>query len=204
MNATNRFTNRLLLAVTGIVLLAVAAVIALLTLRPNWAATLIDAVESFATTLWTELGQGVIPFGDERSVPLLPVIAGVLGLLLLVVMIAFLATRGGGRVSNVVRELGGAGANRVDASVVDGTLGESLRQRSDLLGVQTQLYRVATHPSVRLTLTARRGADLAEVLHGTDRAIAEWDALLGRKVPIIVHCKDRGVFNARRAPTRVQ
>lgn len=205
MNATNRLVNRLLLFVTGAILLAagglaLAAGVLAGGDAPPWlrrpASVMSAAVETAATWTWQIPGVGPV-----STVVLLTAAAAVL---LVIALIAFLATRRRGRAKAVLEVDGAGGRTTVDRNVAEEVLTDPLIRRPDVLSARAAAYRVGRKHAVALAITVRPGAPLGAIVAATEKAVREWDHLLGARIPILVHLSDRRWRDAFRSPTRVQ
>lgn len=205
MNTTNRFVNRMLLFAVGVVLLvlgvgALAAGILATGDAPAWikqpASAVSDALATAFEWTWQVPGVGSV------SVPLV-LAAGTL-LVLIVILVAFLSTRRQGH-SKTVLELGGAGGRTVvDRNVAEAVLTDSLLRRPDVLSARTGAYRIGRKRAVELAVIVRPGAPLGAVVAAAEHAVREWDELLGKRIPILLHLSDRRWRDGFRSPTRVQ
>jgi len=88
--------------------------------------------------------------------------------------------------------------------VVDAVISGALAERPDVLSARTGVYLVGGRRTVRLAVTVRQGASLGDVLAAAERAIADWDSLLGGEDPILIHFTDRGWLGRYRSAARVQ
>lgn len=169
MTLSNRFINRLLLLVIGLVALAGASLLAMhvfprlaelagLTAVP-WMPVLPDLAD--AATLWW-LAGGV--------------------LLVIVLAVAWIATRGRGRTSQALSADGVV----VDDSVVAGILRAELDGDPDVLAVSAQGYRRAAGV-VMVAIETRTRADLGALLAHVRAAVAVADARIGIEVPLVIH-----------------
>jgi len=204
VNATNRIANRILLFVVGLGLLAVAAA-ALLAVLPMPLArdarrVLDDVLRQTQTTLdaW---GEGLPHLGGLPGTAVLALAAGVVVAVLLLV---FLLSRGGGRTAELVRDRTPAGTTTADSSVAEAVLTTPLRERADVLSSTVQAFRVRRVPAVRLAVVPRSGAGLAEILADADEAIEDWRALAGTPTPVLLHLADRSGFERLRSASRVR
>ncbi|WP_226531990.1 hypothetical protein [Microbacterium paraoxydans] len=205
MNLTNRLANRLLLFVAGMFLLAmgVVALAAGMLLggqAPGWlqqrASAVPAAVEAAAGWTWQIPGVG--------SVSALLLLTAATAVLLIVALIAFLATRRRGRSKAVLEVDVAGGRTTVDRNVAEEVLTAPLIRRHDVLSARTAAYRVGRRHAVALAITVRPGAPLGVIIAATEKAVREWDELLGARIPILVHLSDRRWRDAFRSPTRVQ
>lgn len=202
MNATNRIMNRALLALGGVILAAAGLAAVIGTVRPEWAAG------SYATvTGWAEraLAAADAPaFAVPGDPPVFVIAALALAVVVTVLLVAFLLTRHRGRTATVVTATTPGGTVTVDGSVAEAVLAGPLRRRRDVLAAHLRAYRVRGVAAIRLSITVRRGADLAQALAAAENAVAAWDALAGARVPVLIHLTDRTWRDALRSGIRAQ
>jgi len=205
MNATNRVMNRVLLFVAGAVVLgvgvgALAAGVIAVGDSPAWLQRPLSAVADAAATVsvstWQLAGVG--------TVPVLLVVAAAAAVLLTVILLVFLATRGRGGTKTVLEVDAPDGRTAVDRTVLDALLTEPLIRRPDVLSARTSAYRIGRTRAVELAVTVRPGAPLGAVVAAAEAAVRAGDALLGARIPIMLHLSDRRWRDAFRAPTRVR
>lgn len=205
MNATNRFVNRSVLFLIGVLLLvagatALAAGVLVGGDPPRWlrrpAAEMVAGWESARGGTWQ-----VPAIGEVSTLLLLAVAAAVV---LAVLLVVFLISRRRGRSKTVLDVDTVTGRTTVDRNVVDAVLTEPLIRRPDVLSARTGTYRVGQTRAVELAVTVRPGAPLANVVAAAEAAIGEWDELLGSRIPILLHLSDRRWSEGFRSPTRVR
>lgn len=205
MNATNRFMNRLLLFVVGVVLLVGGGVaLAAGTLAagdpPRWlrrpASTATDAVETAAGWTWQIPGIG------EVSASWL--LAGATAVILTGILLAFLGTRRRGGTKTVLEVDVAGGRTTVDRDVAEAVLTEPLVRRPDVISARTGAYRIGRTRAVELAVIVRPGAPLGAVVTAAEKAVQDWDDLLGARIPILLHLSDRRWRDTFRSPTRVR
>ncbi|MDO8382124.1 MAG: hypothetical protein Q7T17_04015 [Microbacterium sp.] len=168
MTRTNRLANRIILAVIGLIALALAAVVAL----------------PFAPMLgftipWEDLGLAV----PDATLP--PVVWTVAGAAFVVVLFAitWIVTRGRGRTSTALSIEGAT----IDASVVQSVLRERLANAPDVVVVSASAHRRRGGPVVLVRVQARPGPDLAALQTAIRGAIDRLDEVIGTRIPLVVH-----------------
>ena len=191
MNATNRILNRALLLLVGLVLVAAGLAGVAVAVRPPWATGVID-------------GAGRWLANVPAAPPVIWATAGLAAAVLAVLLIAFVFTRGRGRTATVLRAKTAVGVTTVDRDVADAVLAGPLRSRPDVISAHTAVYCVKGAPAIRFAVTVRQGADLSRVLAAAGRSTADWDALAGRPIPILLHLTDRGWRDGLRSAVRVR
>lgn len=206
MRLTGSVGNRIVLLGGGLVLLAagvalLAAGLDAARLLPVGAAGAVSAVERASA----EATAATVDLGGTWALPVAVVIAAGAALIAVVLLLAFLFTRGRGRVRDVLAVPGPRGATTVDRSVADGVLGETLAARSDVVSARTVARRAGRRTAIGLVVTPRKGAALGAVVAAAESAVEEWDRLLGTAVPVVVHVADRGwreLFRSRQRMRR--
>jgi hypothetical protein len=197
MNATNRTLGRVLLVVVGLVLLV-----------GGLAAVLVQTVPQ-AADVWHDVAPGVLaPFGTGASradsVTAWSIALGVaalVGVLALVVI----GTRGGGRISRVVDDDGSAdgvaGAVRIESAAVQHALSSAIGDLPQVASLAVDVYRVRRKPAIRIKVRPRRGAAPREITTQIEAIVADLDALLGERLPVLLQIARGGTGSAH--PSRV-
>lgn len=203
MNATNRIANRGVLLLTGLMLLALGVLAVLLVWQPVWAQDLIRRATTAGEHAATVVGGWELSFAGLTLPGWLA--AGIaVALVMLVLLVIFLFTRRRGRASDVLRVSESDGRTIVDRSVAEAVLAGTLAERPDVLSAHAGVWKVRRANAVRLEVTVARGASLGRVLHAAEDAVADWDSLLGERVPVLVHLADRSWRRGLHAPARVR
>jgi hypothetical protein len=200
MNATNRVLNRAVLLVFGVVMLVAGATAITFGLQPEWAEPWGTRAAEVASTL----GEPAIEVTGAGTIPVAALAALAAAALALVLLVVFVFTRGRGRAKSVLRADVAGGRTVVDRNVAEAVLAGTLAERSDVLSARTGAYLVMGTRAVELAVTVQRGASLDRVLAAAEAVVDEWDALLGARVPILVHLADRNWRDALRHRTRVR
>lgn len=203
MTSATRILNRGLLLLAGLAAL-VGAVLAAHPLLPAalvapwWQPvrrTIDDAADAVGS--W----RIALPGGSLNGVQIAAV--GI-GLVVAVVLLAFLGTRRRRRTRTVLRFADDTGSTAVDETIAEAVLADPLRQRADVLSTRTRGYRFAGGTALRVSVVPRSGADLTALLTEAQNAAAEWDALSGVRAPVVVHLADRGGFDRLRSSVRAR
>ena len=192
MNATNRGLGRTALVVVGLVLL-VAGVATILVQTVPWAAS-----------TWHDWGRALSDLGagaarDASVTGWTWVLGGavVLGILALVV----LTTLGGGRVGTVVEDDGSsdgvAGLVRIDAAAVQHALSSAIGAMPQVGSLAVDVYRVGGNRAIRIRVRPRRGASPREITTGVEGIVADLDALLGDRLPVLLEIARGGSGSGR-------
>ena len=191
MNNTNRALNRAFLIVVGLVLLAVGAGAVLITTLPGWDGVWRATSPSVADTV-TRLWRVGTAFAGIPQVPWVLLAIPVAALILIVLLLVFIFAQGHGRTHQVVDEMtlpdaDARGTLTIDVSLAADVIQHAIGERRDVAAVSVGAYRVKGNPALRVTVTPRRGADPLQVLAAVEGAAAEWDAVAGVRVPVMVH-----------------
>ncbi|MFI9486697.1 hypothetical protein ACIG47_09925 [Promicromonospora sp. NPDC052451] len=201
MRSGSRVLNRALLLVCGL-LLAAAGTAAVLTAsapgRSGW--TPPEPAPRWLAQA-RESAEGLPSVGGAPGATLVALGAA---LLLAVLLVVFVATRGRGGTTTVLRLAGQDGSTRVDRDVAAAMLSEVLAERPDVLGARTRVHRVRGVETIGLAVTVRRGADLSRVLTAAHEAVDTWDELAGVRIPVLVHLSDRSWLDGLRPAGRVR
>jgi hypothetical protein len=193
VNATNRGLGRTVLVLVGLVLLA-AGVGTVLVQTVPWAATVwhgwaaqvgdlgVDAPRDASATAWTWVLGG--------------------GVLLAVLAFLVLTTLGGGRTGTVLEDDGSAdgvpGAVRIESAAVQHALSSAIGAMPEVGSLAVDLYRVrGGDRAVRVRVRPRRGASPREITEGVERVVADLDALLGRRLPVLLELARGGSGTGR-------
>ncbi|TDP98579.1 MULTISPECIES: hypothetical protein [unclassified Leifsonia] len=199
MNDTNRVINRLLLAVTGIALLAVAGLAVALIAVPD------------AGRLWRGIGRSATTAADGvfgvrlwpgTTLSLAALIALAVAALFVILLIVQVVRAGHGATSTVLTLSTPDGSVELDAAVPAALLTEQLKPVPGVAGVAVSAYRVRRTPALKVTVRCRRGASPREVADAVDEAVALLDSALGTTLPVFAQLV--GGFRSRlQAATRV-
>ncbi|GMA29534.1 hypothetical protein [Arenivirga flava] len=167
MTTSNRALNRILLILLGLIALAGAALL----LRPE-----IDQLLEPAGLVTPTLGL------TEAPAPWLQ--GGIIALAALAVIIAlaWTTTRGRGADGTAIERDGIS----IDANLVEGMLRRQLDDATEIAHVRLRAFR----PKDRVLLAeiqVTRGADLADIHHRVQDAVATTDQQLGTPLPLVAH-----------------
>lgn len=179
MTRSNRTLNRALLALAGLMLLALAAV-------GIWpvAARLVPGLLSPA-----DLGLGATALRRGAEQPLVLGAIAAVALLLVVLAVAWAVSRGRGGTADVVRGTDGDAIDagiEIDIHTVRELLGAQLDAVPSVLGVDANAYRLRGRTALRVTVRTRRHADLPALAAAVRASIADLDAALGIELPVVV------------------
>lgn len=173
MTRTNRFANRLILALIGLLALGAAATVAL----------------PYAATLgFTPFGAANpdAPFGitlpDASQPAVLWSIAGAAVVIVLFALV-WILTRGRGRTGTALNIEGAS----VDASAIQSVLRARLADAPDVVVVSASAHRRRGGPVVLVRVQARPGPDLGALRSAVRGAIDRLDEVIGTPLPLVVH-----------------
>lgn len=225
MNATNRGLGRTALVVVGLVLLVggVGAVLVQtaegLTLVASWWRTIGDALA----------GLGTHTTRDDSVLSWTWVLGA--GVVVAVLAIVVLTTLGGGREGVVVERDGSAdgvaGSVRIESTAVQQALSAAIGELPQVASLAVDVYRVrgtrlrggdgdapaaateavsgsgpaAGSRAIRVRVRPRRGASPREVTERVEAIVADLDALLGERLPVLLEIARGGAGSQR--PDRV-
>jgi hypothetical protein len=182
MNGTNRTVGRIVLVLVGLVLLALGVAVVLVQTLPAAA----DRWHAVAEAVLGGLGSGA---AREASVPAWSWMLGgavVLGVLALLVLTSIR----GGRTSTVVDDDGPAdglpGRVRIEAAVIEHALSSAIAPLPQVASLAVDVRRVRRRTAVRILVRTRRGAPPREVVERVEAVVADLDALLGERLPVLL------------------
>ncbi|WP_341940061.1 hypothetical protein [Microbacterium sp. LWH10-1.2] len=204
MTSTNRALNRALLLVFGLILLVAGAAALAVGIGAPWLSPWQERATTVVDDLSARFGSWSVDVPGAGSVPgMLPVALGI-ALLLTILLIVFVFTRGGGRTRNILRAEAAHGSTVVDRNVAEAVLAGTLGERPDVLAARTNAYLVRRARTIELAVTVQRGASLRRVVTAAESAVDDWDALLGTRGPILLHLSDRSWRDGLKRRTRVR
>jgi uncharacterized membrane protein len=192
MNDTNRALNRALIAVVGIVLIAVGGVVAAASIVPAIADGWRDGSDAAGGWIGDLLANTGMAGGDH-SWMLVAIVAA--AALVVVLLLVFALRQGRGHTRTLVsrgedrKSKSGdadAGYVRVDAAVARQLIEEALSGHPGIVSSSVSAYRVRSVPALKVAVTVRRGVSPADVREYVDGVVARWDELLGEETPVLV------------------
>ncbi|HEY0261037.1 MAG TPA: hypothetical protein VGC18_14430 [Lacisediminihabitans sp.] len=191
MNSTNRPLNRLFLIVIGVLLWTVGSAAIAVTTVPRWDQIWRSTTPSIEDTV-TRLWRVGLTFAGVPNVPWALLAIPVAALILIVLLLVFSFAQGRGRTSRVVEamalpDIEPTGTITVDTSLAADVIQHAVGSQRDIAAVSVSAYRVRGKPALKVRVTPRRGASPMRVLAAVESAAAEWDEVLGVRVPVFVH-----------------
>ncbi|PYI65408.1 hypothetical protein CVV68_18460 [Arthrobacter livingstonensis] len=188
MNGTPRGLNRFLLVLTGLLLLALGAALAVLVAVPSvarwwqqWAGPQVQWLGELAARTRLAPGSGSWIW---------LVVAACL-LVVVVSMVTWVANQGKGR-TNILFQRDGTdddaavGKVALSSAVAEQSLKAALLERGDLTGVSVTSYDFRGQACVRVRVLPRQGVAPQEVAADIGSLVDALDALLGLQVPVLV------------------
>jgi hypothetical protein len=166
MTRSNRALNRIFLALVGLVALAVAVILA-------------------APTIETAIPAMRIPHPQAPTLAGLWIVAGI-ALLVVVVSVSWIVTRGRGRISTILAMRSNDGTLTVDSRLVSDLVGDALGANPDVVSVGAGAFRVRGSSVLSIRVVARRGSDLAALVTSAERSIADLDEVLQQRIPVLL------------------
>jgi len=184
MTTTNRFLNRLLLLLVGLVLLAVGGAVAVGALLPDVQQTVSTAAED---------ASGPASDALSGSQPWILWVTAAVALVLILLLLRFIVRQGRGRTSTLLRVSAGSGGSTptggtltLDAKVAEQVLEEALTRDPGIVSVDVSAFDIRHRRVLRITAHTRRGVSPMQTRRTVDTAVRRWDAVLGEETPVVV------------------
>ncbi|KQR44580.1 hypothetical protein ASF82_14295 [Frigoribacterium sp. Leaf164] len=199
MTSSNRFLNRLLLVVVGVVALAVGAFLIVATLPGGsgslggtvrgWLADASSAVaDAVAATPLDPSGAGSADSmgGAGGAGSWLAVALAALCLLLVIVFAVAAVAHGGGRTGRLVVHDEPAGSIAISAAFAETAVADALSARRDVTSVHVSAWTVRGRPALKVRVRVTAGAAPAPVVAAASDVVRGLDRVLGEEVPVLV------------------
>lgn len=199
MTSSNRFLNRLLLVVVGVVALAVGAFLIVATLPGGsdslggtvrgWLADASSAVrDAVAATPLDPSGAGGAGGADGAggAGSWLAVALAALCLLLVIVFAVAAVAHGGGRTGRLVVHDEPAGSIAISAAFAETAVADALSARRDVTSVHVSAWTVRGRPALKVRVRVTAGAAPAPVVAAASDVVRGLDRVLGEEVPVLV------------------
>jgi len=184
MTTTNRFLNRLLLFVVGLVLLLAGGAVGAGALFPDIQETVSTGAED-ATQPATDALSGGQPW--------ILWVTAVVALVLILLLVRFIVRQGRGRTSTLLRVGSGSGSGTptggsvtIDAKVAEQVLEEALSHDPSIVALDVTAFEVKHRTVLRVTAHTRRGVSPMRTRRAIDDAVKGWDAVLGEETPVVI------------------
>ena len=186
MNGTPRGWNRLLLAIIGLMLLAVGGLAMALAMVPAVADWWYDIAGQLQTQVH-QLFESTTLEGQRDS--WLWIVLAILTVLLVVAMIAWAANQGKGRSSDFAGDFGTereGGRILVNGSVPEQAIKTALSERTDLVNSTTATYRTKGISALRIRLFPRSGVAPYTLAEEVTELVLALDAAVGLDTPVLI------------------
>ncbi|GAA4678572.1 hypothetical protein [Frondihabitans cladoniiphilus] len=185
MTTSNRFLNRLFLAVTGLIVLAVGVFLVLVALPGN------------VLLSWTKSARGQVAT-SLRDTPLTGFgatggswLTGLLAVLCLVVVIVALVaifTRGRGRIDRILESDDTSGRIEISSRFAETAIVDALSDRRDVTSVAVTAYRLKKAPALKVRLRVTAGSSPKPVIEAASGVVQGLDRVLGedKLIPVLL------------------
>ena len=189
MNTTPRFLNRLVLAVVGLVLLAVGAAGLLVLALPAAARWWADTAPRVGAGI--EDVRRSTTLDGQADTWLWPALGAVL-VVLIVLLVLWMLAQGRGRASLFWSAGSGGpadpvlGSVSISAGAAEQLLRAALLERPDLVGASVSTWYVRGVPGLRVRVYPRRGTPPYAVAADVSRLVEALDAVTGLRVPVLI------------------
>jgi hypothetical protein len=187
MNSTPTLLNRILIAVLGLMLLAVGVLLMLLAAVPAVASWW----HAWSPGVWNGVNQA---FNDTRfpgrSESWLWILVALALLVLIGLMVAWVAQQGKGRANLLAVEYDPGevpGDVRIGGGVAEQALKHALANRPDLAGATVTTYDVKGSPALKVRLLPRQGVAPHLLADEVYALVAALENVVGKKIPVLIH-----------------
>lgn len=184
MTTTNRFLNRALLFVVGLVLLVAGGAVAAGALLPDVQRSVSTAAQDAMDPTAQALSGGA---------PWILWVSAVVALVLILLLVRFIVRQGRGRTSTLLRVGSGSGSATptggsvtIEAKVAEQVLEEALAHDPAIVSVDVTAFEIRRQNVLRVTAHTRRGVSPVQTRRSIDAAVRRWDALLGEETPVVI------------------
>ncbi|NII52375.1 hypothetical protein [Frigoribacterium endophyticum] len=196
MTSSNRFLNRMLLVVVGVVALGVGAFLVAATL-PGGSGSMGATVRGWLTRASSAVADAVAatpldPSGGAHGAGAggagswLAVALAALCLLLVIVFVVAAVAHGGGRTGRLVVHDEPAGSIAISAAFAETAVADALSARRDVATVHVSAWTVRGRPALKVRVRVTAGAAPAPVVAAASDVVRGLDRVLGEAVPVLV------------------
>ena len=195
MTSSNRFLNRLLLVVVGVVALGVGAFLVAATL-PGGSGSTGATVRGWLTRASSAVADAVAATpldpsggadgGAGGAGSWLAVALAALCLLLVIVFVVAACAHGGGRTGRLVVHDEPAGSIAISAAFAETAVADALSARRDVTSVHVSAWTVRGRPALKVRVRVTAGAAPAPVVAAASDVVRGLDRVLGEAVPVLV------------------
>ncbi|NQX26534.1 hypothetical protein HQQ81_04110 [Microbacteriaceae bacterium VKM Ac-2854] len=192
MTTSNRFGNRLLLALLGLIVLAAgvgAVLVGTWDAARSWFGDTVGALAPTLASRFTPPDGVTVTAPDALPVlwPLLVIAA--FGLVVAIVCVVLIFRRGHGRTGTVLTDAavdGPAGAVTIGTGFAQSALQDALRSRPDILSVSVSAYRHRAATALKVRVLPRGGVSPRAVVDSVRESVLALDELLGARLPVVL------------------
>ena len=193
MNNTNRFLNRALTFLTGMILLLLGAAAIVLVTMPVFDRAWSDAGRTVRQTTAGWAAAALIP-GTHTSWWWIALLAGLL--LIVSALVVFIFRQGHGRTSQFVSSTRtDAGLTIIDSRLPEQLLEDALRDQPALVGSRVSTYLVRRHSVLKVSVSARRGMSPRDILSQVETTLNALEQVVGQ--PVLASVYISGGMRAR-------
>ena len=190
MTTSNRFVNRLILFLVGLVLAAVTAGLVLIAVSQPVRDAVADFADGQGAALVSRISpEDGTPWTDAAVLWPLYAIVG-LCLLGIVLAIVLISAHGHGRTSTVLTDAGSSGAVAGEVEIASGfvedVLENALAGRGDLLDVTVSAYEHGSTTALKVRFLPRSGVSPRTVVDAVHAEVESLDRLLGARLPVVL------------------
>ncbi|WP_308465197.1 hypothetical protein [Rathayibacter soli] len=195
MTNTNRFANRLLILLVGLILLSGGIAAVALALFPTLATAWNQNAPHALSTTESVLRSPVIP-GTSISWVMIGALAVLV--ILIILLIVFIFRQGRGHTGQLITQQ--TSENRtivIESGVAAELLRDALAGEPEILAAHITAYQIKGTAALKITVTCRRGASPKNISTTIERALTALDSLIGVDVPTLIQIS--GGFRTRLA-----
>jgi hypothetical protein len=187
VNSTPTLLNRILIAVLGLMLLAVGVLLMLLAAVPAVASWW----QAWSPGVWNGVNQAFNATRfPGRTESWLWILVALALLVLIGLMVAWVAQQGKGRANLLALEYDPGevpGDVRIGGGVAEQALKHALANRPDLAGATVTTYDVKGRPALKVRLLPRQGVAPHLLADEVYALVAALERVVGKKIPVLIH-----------------
>lgn len=195
MNNTNRFLNRALVAVVGLLALLIGASLVAIATVPSFRRGYLSVAPGIHGRITGWLKTLPLP-GTTTSWGWILVLAALV--LIVILLLIFVFSQGHGHHDILAHEdTTPFGRTVIDSEVAERAIQRELDGRPEFIASHVSTYRVRKTPVLKISVTCRRGVSPRDVTQAIEGTLMALDALLGWPIPALIQIS--GGFRARLA-----